>query len=87
MTTLKTELLPGAYLHLAQAVLLRAVLDASSDIDGLSQEARAWLADEGLLYCQGLEIDTCALLEWLARECPNTGLAQEGAPAAPPGVE
>ncbi len=65
-----------AYLRIARAILLRAVMDAAGPYPLLAAEARRWLRNEGLFFCEALELDWRPLLKWLEQGCPAKPLKE-----------
>ena len=63
-----------AYHHLLAAILLQGVRDAADPDPLLSGPARWWLACDGLLYCQTLNLNPGALQHWLGANCPKVKL-------------
>ncbi len=61
----------AAYTRLATAMLVRALLDATSAYALQASEARRWLACEGVIFCEGLGLDPSQLLAWLEQGCPG----------------
>ncbi len=59
------------YLRLARAMLVRAMMDATSPYPLLAAEARRWLVEEGLFFCEGLWLNPNLLLKWLEQGCPD----------------